>query len=130
MGREVDVEGSHGPGRDAPAYEETCVGSNDVCVTRARARDPLAGEPIVGERAFDAEKVVRRLGERRLDKEPRFTGSELDLERGTAAEDVLGDERPTEPELLVGGDGEAQAGAILRATLTAQSQAECPPSFS
>ena len=81
------MEDAHRRRCDAAGDEEPGVRADDARVRRAGALDPLTGEAVIGERALDAEKVVRRPSAGGFDQEPRLPGAELDLERRAAAEE-------------------------------------------
>lgn len=125
----VDVERADGRGRDTTRDEQAAVGANDSRVRHRRARQATAREAVVRERTLDSQKVVRGLSPRRFDQESRFAGAELDLERSTTPEEILGDESPTRPQLLVGRDGEAEVPpvgqvAVLKRSDTARANSD------
>src|SRR5262245_15207592 len=127
---EVDVKRADGAWSERRLDEDAAVAPHHPCVGQAGARNPFAAEPVVGERAFDAEVVA--FGERpgRGDQEARLPAADLDLERRAPREDGDRIERTPEPELLVGCP-RPPARADRCATLIQQeSRLSCPRSSS
>ena len=96
----VNVEGAHRRGQKS-FDEKAAVRTQDPRVTQRRSCNPIAADPVIGERALQAEKVVLRIRPRGRDQEARLPAPDLDLERRTPRKQRGGIDPSAGPELLI-----------------------------